>query len=84
MSKSTLLLYCSVAVFLAACGGRSDTPMPPRAATDVDPVAARNGSDGHANYRIELSAASSEDEEPRDMSLLKLPQPEDAEPEPVK
>jgi hypothetical protein len=84
MSKSALLMYCSVAVFLVACGGRSDTPMPPRAAIAAVPVAASQDSSGRAVHRIESSAASSEDEEPVDVSMLKLPQPEDTEPVPVK
>jgi hypothetical protein len=69
-----------VAVLLAACGGSNDTPMPARTTTDVVPVMRSPTSGGHATYRAEWSEASSEDEEPMDVSMLILPQSEDTEP----
>jgi hypothetical protein len=80
----SMLLPCAVAVLLAACGGRSETPMPPRAATESAPVATSQTSVSRVTYRAGPSAASTEDQEPTDVSMLKLSQPEDTEPEPVK
>jgi hypothetical protein len=84
MSRSMLLLACPLAVFLAACGSRSEAPAPPRAAPAAAMVAASQTPGGDPTSRSVSASASSDDEEPVDVSMLKLPQPEHTEPETVK
>lgn len=80
MSKSTLLLWCSVAVLLAAGGGAIDNELPPSATTHAVPARASRTSASLATLRTELSTASAEHQDPVDMSKFSPQQPEDQEP----
>ena len=83
MNKSTVLLYCSVAVLLAACGGGSDSPAPAPAATDAVPASASQSAAGMAAWMTDLAAAadSADAKEPLDVSTFSPPLSDDTEPE---
>jgi len=79
--RTALLLLMGVAgSLLAACGRHDAVPPPPATATAAIAVA---GAAPHAASSTS-PAPTADDEEPMDVSALRLPQPDDTEPVPEK
>lgn len=86
--RTTLFSMIGTGVLLlVACGSHETVPLPPNAATASTAVAATAPPAPRSMPSIDRSEnplPAADHEEPTDVSALRIPQPEDAEPEPVK
>ncbi len=84
MRTALLTLMCAAGSLLAACGRHDAVPPPPATATAAIAVAAVAPHSAPSMSPPEAPAPTADDEEPMDVSALRLPQPDDTEPVPVK
>jgi len=84
MKTYRFLLYCSMALLLAACGGGSDTPPPTPDATAAVPDSANQSSAGMTGWLEQLAGAAADSKDPVDATRFTPPTPEDTEPEALK
>ncbi len=84
MNKSTVLMFASAALLLAACGsGGSDDPVVAPVADEVPDTASASPA-GMAAWMTDLSVNPSETKEPLVATRFMPPTPDDAEPETLK
>jgi len=83
MNKSTLVMICSAALLVAACGGGSSDPVAEAPVAGV-PDEASASTAGMARWMTSLSTNLSETSEPLDTAQFTPPSPDDADPETLK
>jgi uncharacterized lipoprotein YmbA len=84
MNKSTVLLFASAALLLAACGsGGSEAPVAVLVAEEVPDTASASPA-GMAAWMTDLSVNPSDTKEPLVATRFAPPTPDDTEPETLK